>query len=90
VTSTHGEGAKRPVSRESIRLYDLMGPRGRQASGKDQDGQNYVTAWFALRPTGDLGADKTVMPPQRATESDTVMRGHGSSRPADTSIIIHA
>jgi len=28
-----------------------------------------------------MGADKTVMPPQRATESDTVMRGHGSTDP---------
>ena len=41
---THGEGAKRPVSRESIRLCPLMGPRGRQASGKDQEGQDTVVS----------------------------------------------
>jgi len=38
---THGEGAKRPVSRESIGLYDLMGPRGRQASGREEGEGEY-------------------------------------------------
>ena len=41
-----------------------------------------LTVWFAPpRQTNDIGDDKTVMPPQRATESDTVMCSHGSANP---------
>jgi len=40
-----------------------------------------LTVWFAPRQTSVIGDDKTVMPPQRTTESDTVMRGHGSADP---------
>jgi len=39
------------------------------------------TVWFALRPAGYIGADKTVMPLQRATELGTVMLGHGPTDP---------
>jgi len=40
-----------------------------------------LTVWFALRPAGYIGADQSVMPTQRATESSTVAFGHGLTDP---------